>query len=53
VVVAIRFSFYGIDFDFNAFDFTGMDVRLAMINDAVPKWTSVFSFSFTYYLVQK
>jgi hypothetical protein len=50
VVVAISFSFYGIDFVGNAFQFPGMDVRFALINEAVPWWTSVFSFSFTSYL---
>ena len=53
MVVAISFSFYGSDFVVNTFEFTGRDVRLTLMNDAVPGWTSVFSFSFTSYLLQK
>jgi hypothetical protein len=53
VVVAISFPFYSFDVVVNTFQFPGMDVRFVMINDAVARWTSVFSFSFDSYLAQK
>ena len=53
MVVAIRFSFDGSDCVGNAFEFSGMDVKFAMINDAVVMWTSAFFFSLNSYLVQK
>jgi len=53
VVVTIIFSFYSFDCVANAFEFSGRDVRFAVIHDAVPGWTSVFSLSFNSYLLQK
>ena len=53
VVVAISFSFYSFDCVGNAFEFPGMDFRFALIHDAVPGWTSVFSFNFNSYLLQQ
>ena len=53
MVVAISFSFYRFDCVANAFEFPGMDFIFAVINDAVPGWTSVFPLSFNSYLMQK